>query len=77
LITTFQAVALVGSVFPAAQLLFQATTGGQLGHGFLAEITALVQFDPIRQTQFEGIGVTREFLLSQGPAMAVAPTIQF
>ena len=45
---------------PAAQLLFHATTGRELGHGLLPEITALVEFHPVGQAQFIGIGVSVE-----------------
>ena len=48
LIAAFQDLLNLRGALPAPQLLFHTTAGRQLGHGFLSEITAFVQLDPIR-----------------------------
>ena len=47
LIAAFQDLLNFRGALPATQLLFHTTAGRQLGHGFLSEITAFVQLDPI------------------------------
>ena len=55
---------------PAPQLAFDAVVGGQLGQGFLAHIAALIEADPIGQTQLEGVGVLVDFVGNHRQALA-------
>ena len=61
----------------ATQLLLHTIVGMQLGQGFLAEIAALVEAEPIAQTKLERIERLAQFSVSSGDALAqTQPIVQ-
>ncbi|APD47850.1 hypothetical protein BM449_05745 [Synechococcus sp. SynAce01] len=67
---------LVGAPEPASELLFDAVVGGELGQGFLAHVAALVETDPLRQPELEGIEIVIDLGRRLGPALLQPPTLQ-
>ena len=55
-----------GGQLPAAQLLLDPLTAGHFGDGFLTQVAAFAEAQPLPQAEFKGIGLSVEFSGGEG-----------